>query len=935
MSPPRHTTMGSESPSKRQRLEEATAATFRLPDANSEQKLIIESIGRGNVHVDAVAGSGKTTLSLKIAERYSSKKILLLTFNARLKTETRQRASAVGLTNIEAHSFHAFGLKYYRDPCRGDEDMLAILDHNLKPRRKTGFDVVIIDEAQDLKELFYRFVLKIFNDFADAELTHLCVLGDVLQMVYEVFGADARFLQHTSACFPLNAAQWVSRPLHTTYRLTRSMVHFINKVVLGQERLLCTKTHDEKVELYETSWSRDAEMTQDLTALWHGLIRKGYTDGEIMILAPSVKSTNARSSINKFVHYLCDRGHKLYVDRSRDDYCASEEEVANKILFTNFVKAKGLERKLVIVLCFDASYFEYYAKDSSPQTVTNAMYVALTRAKEKLVLVKDRRAEHLPFLNLAVMHSQAMQPFLVIHGTARSQASPKKNDREIQDIAVTSLCDLPNRFLYHDRLAKFVRFRVVSRNVGCRKDEGSLLNTVKDGKEYNESLDITEDSSCINGLAIPIYHYLRRYPNLVDSTIVYTTLAIKEMQDVLKRDEAKDLITRLIAIVDKIKEEESDRGITLNPSDTLLLAALLHCNHDSLYFPLLQLPRDFAWLSRTCFDAGERRMQNLLKDEEPHKIEIYSELDCESEENHIKYKLKGVLDFETDRAFYEFKCTKELTFTHQLQTALYGLLVRRQNAETPGAVYRRMRLYNINTNELWELASEECELWQMLQLLLHAKEHPLRTISTAEFMENCEKCLLASGSIAPLDARDKSVPMRGYPVTYTCISAEPGEDDEVRFDALPDAEQAAIQQWYREGSIDVVPSLYERWRALMDERESARIQSEVEIMRTRIDALGPENHATLMYDRYAFSAPLIQGFGSGLACGVCKLRLPKPECEYISKPQRIYCAYCTKTLAEKMDVQSQPHPRDGQQPLLCVPRKREFMFIPVLLPKHQ
>jgi len=930
-----HTTMISESPSKRQRLEEATAKTFKLPDANSEQKLIIESIGRGNVCIDAVAGSGKTTLSLKIAEHYSSKKILLLTFNARLKTETRQRASAVGLTNIEAHSFHAFGLKYYRDPCRGDEDMLAILDQNLKPRRKTGFDIVIIDEAQDLKELFYRFVLKIFNDFADVELSHLCVLGDVFQMVYEVFGADARFLQHTSACFPLNAAQWVSRPLHTTYRLTRSMVHFINRIVLGQERLLCTKTHDEKVELYETSWSRDAEMTQDLTALWHGLIQKGYKDGEIMILAPSVKSTNAKSSINKFAHYLCNRGHKLYVDRSRDDYFASEEEVANKILFTNFVKAKGLERKLVIVLCFDASYFEYYAKDASPQTVTNAMYVALTRAKEKLVLVKDRRAEHLPFLNRAAMHSQAMRPFLVIHGTARSQASPNKDDRDTRGVGVSALCDLPNLFLYHDRLAKLVRFRVVSRNVGCREDEGSLLNTVKDGKEYNESLDITEDSSCINGLAIPIYHYLRRYPDFKARTVRHTTYAIEEMEKVLKRDEADELVTRLRTINETIIQGEPEHGTTLSPSDTLLLAALWMCNHDALYFPLVQLPRDFAWLSKTCFDAGERRLQNLLKDEEPLDLEIPFGLDCESEENRIKYRVFGVLDFQTDRSIYEFKCTKEFTFAHQLQAALYGLMVRQHSAKTPGAVDRRVRLYNINTNELWELVSEECELWQMLQLLLYAKEHPLRTISTAEFMENCRKCLLASGSIAPLDARDKPVPTRGYPVAYTRILAEPDEDDEVEFDALPDSEQANVQKWYREGSIDVMPSPYERWRALMDERETTRIQSEVEILRTRIDALGPENHATLMYDQYAFSAPLIQGFGSGLACGVCKIRLPKPECEYLSKPQRIYCAYCTQTLAEKTEIRSQPHPRDGQQPLLCVQKKREFVFIPVLLPKHQ
>ena len=128
---------------------------------------------------------------------------------------------------------------------------------------------------------------------------------------------------------------------------------------------------------------------------------------------------------------------------------------------------------------------------------------------------------------------------------------------------------------------------------------------------------------------------------------------------------------------------------------------------------------------------------------------------------------------------------------------------------------------------------------------------------------------------------------------------------------------------------------YERWHALMDERESVRIQSEIEIMRTRIDALGHGNDTSLMYDTHAFSAPLIQGFGNGLACGVCKLRLPKSEGEYLSKPQRIYCAYCKKTLAERIDLQSQPHPCEGQQPLLHVPQTREFVFIPIVLPKQQ
>ena len=54
------------------------ALATSLPEANVEQKLIIETISNGNVSVDAVAGGGKTTLALKIAEKYPSKNVLLV-----------------------------------------------------------------------------------------------------------------------------------------------------------------------------------------------------------------------------------------------------------------------------------------------------------------------------------------------------------------------------------------------------------------------------------------------------------------------------------------------------------------------------------------------------------------------------------------------------------------------------------------------------------------------------------------------------------------------------------------------------------------------------------------------------------------------------------------------------------------------------------------
>ena len=60
-----------------------------LPKYSDEQKLIIKSLKSNNVLVDSVAGSGKTTTNLYLAKEYPHNKLLLLTYNAKLKIETR------------------------------------------------------------------------------------------------------------------------------------------------------------------------------------------------------------------------------------------------------------------------------------------------------------------------------------------------------------------------------------------------------------------------------------------------------------------------------------------------------------------------------------------------------------------------------------------------------------------------------------------------------------------------------------------------------------------------------------------------------------------------------------------------------------------------------------------------------------------------------
>ena len=77
-----------------------------------EQKDIISSINNNNVIVDSVAGSGKTTLILNVVKEYKNLNCLILTYNERLKLETREKIKVMKLSNGECHSFNSFCVRW-------------------------------------------------------------------------------------------------------------------------------------------------------------------------------------------------------------------------------------------------------------------------------------------------------------------------------------------------------------------------------------------------------------------------------------------------------------------------------------------------------------------------------------------------------------------------------------------------------------------------------------------------------------------------------------------------------------------------------------------------------------------------------------------------------------------------------------------------------
>ncbi|WP_289055496.1 UvrD-helicase domain-containing protein [Carboxylicivirga marina] len=75
-----------------------------------EQQCIIEH--EGNLKVNAVAGSGKTTTILQYAKHRPNAPILYLAFNKSVKMEAEYKLSQLGLSNVRVETAHSLAYKY-------------------------------------------------------------------------------------------------------------------------------------------------------------------------------------------------------------------------------------------------------------------------------------------------------------------------------------------------------------------------------------------------------------------------------------------------------------------------------------------------------------------------------------------------------------------------------------------------------------------------------------------------------------------------------------------------------------------------------------------------------------------------------------------------------------------------------------------------------
>jgi hypothetical protein len=732
---------------------------------SDEQMEVIKAIKDGyNVQVDAVAGSGKTTTVLSLAHYNCSKMIVQITYNSELKTEVRLKREkckkSMELEKLEIHTYHSFATTYYSSNAKTDIGLETIINCSKEPIKPLPIiQILVIDEIQDMNELYYRFILKILKDTNNWNNIQILTLGDKGQGLYEFKGADTRYLTLSSEIFNFSLQYPFKKlKLSTSYRITKEIATFINDGMLGYERLFAVKNGPQVMYMRHISMYQVYKMIgfKLLQMLTNGLIKPD----EIFILAPSVKSkTELTTCIKLLENMLVSNGIPCYVPSSETS-TVNSEVIKNKVIFTSFHQSKGRERKMVVVFGFDDTYFKFFEREKDPEICPSTLYVATTRATETLILVECSKP--LPFLNYnhEIMQAEEHIEFegmpLNLNIDEPLQVRPT-TPTNINNATPTDLIKFLDENVLIDVVKIMKDYKLFIKDGKSKHGQTvKITKSIKNQKYY--SYNLTEEVSELNGLAIPAI-FEERISKRQNSQI---RRFVKERMEKIRPTQVNyHIYTKLLKDVN-ILNEELEIKMQISITDYLKVVNVYNSIREGLYFKVAQIEK-YDWLNENEVDDIISNMQLHINEEDALTLEYeqsiierneddndynYSRIDEFTKSIGLKQKIRftGIVDAINEQHIYEFKCTENLEPEHYIQVIIYAWLWTNMREEDEGK--RIFKLLNIRTGEMQELNYKREQINKIMELILLSKFSKREIKSDKEFVERCQK--LAAYMLVPL-----------------------------------------------------------------------------------------------------------------------------------------------------------------------------------------
>lgn len=691
-----------------------------------EQLNIINTIKQNkNVICDAVAGSGKTTTVLELAKALPNKLILQITYNSILRHEVKDKAKDI--KNIKIHSYHSLYVNYYNTNAYSDIIINNVIDNNTAPIKEIPkFDIIVIDEVQDMTILFYSAIIKFTNDLQ--KNVQYLLLGDKNQTVYDFKGADNRFLTLAKDLYPNS----VVLPLSQSFRVTESIANFVNNVLLGENRIKTFKKGSNVNYLICNTFK-----------IYNFLIKKikeffkdGYKPSDIFILCPSFISKKL-NPVKILENELIKSNIPCYVyDSSKK---IDEIVIKNKIVFTTFHKSKGRERKIVIVYNFDSSYFNFFNKTAPKNECPPSIYVAITRASEHLFLLEDINYYPLQFLksNYLEMTETRLIDINLINDNLNNSC---KKELNISKIWINDLV----KYINDNKINDIVKYLNLTFNKPINSyfknndnnDINSLLITSM--REYNNYNNMTIFNKTVDYIDQYLVNYITMFEKIV--TKIETNINIKNFVE-LKKNCLKLKYSYLFwfnKFIQKIKfpSNNIDKNIYL----TNFYLSLV----DNVFFKLVQ--NDNNCINKYQINKYVQNMDNkVIKKLEYEKIITYNY-------NSNKYgelNIIGRINAYNENNIYQIISVDNITIENLLELVCIAWTNTKINTDNCNYY-----IYNIVTDEIIQIINLDY-INIIIELLLENKLEKKYKKSDCEFLNDCLKIEKQTQILHPQNYKQK------------------------------------------------------------------------------------------------------------------------------------------------------------------------------------
>jgi hypothetical protein len=675
---------------------------------SEEQQCIIDNIkSRNNVIVNAVAGSGKTTTILGLAKQCPTKQILQITYNRALKLEVEAKIKKEGLKNIATKTYHGLACTYYDYMARTD-DIIQVVVNIDQPFRyranNTYYNIIVIDEVQDMTELYFKLVYKFLKDIGP--YVNILIVGDNFQGIYEFKGADARFLTLANEIFTSHSP-FIKLELNTSYRLTNTMSRFINDTIMNKRVKINAPKHGNHVIYYKINSYRESDVEKIVKYVIELISSGEAKEDDIFILAPSVKKIPL---LKKLENLLVNSNIKCFVPIS-DDTSLKDKIIKNKIVFTTFHQSKGRERPYCIVLGFDTSYYKYFEKDIPVNVCANIIYVAASRASKQLVLIEDAKHGAHHFINCNSLKTglemdKDSQSFIKVIEIDNTYIDSRESHRDINEKRdrdcqkhTSGVVDLI-KFIKEDILQEISE---IVNNLFIVKHEIVDENIVEFPEDIETGDALHEEVADINGVVIPA---MLDKPTDGRENVLYECL-----KDAMTRAQFKNHVTLHNAFKNIVYP-----CITVN--NWLYLGNLYLAYRNELYYKITQI-KDYNWLTMEIIEKCHSNIKKHISDSIKYEHEI--EIAYHSKQFGM-ITLMGCIDAIDNDIIWEFKCVDKISLEHKVQLIVYSWMWNIQNRtllteSNLSSGEKQFMLMNFRTGEILELIQNEKKIDRLMELL--------------------------------------------------------------------------------------------------------------------------------------------------------------------------------------------------------------------------